>query len=688
MANYGGTSGVFGDPLSPGWEDQNLVTITAPNGESWRVNKKGAPAFQAFLNDLAATGYVPKSSGGFNYRKKRGGTSLSEHAYGNAIDINALSNAMGSSATDMPGNVAELAAKHGLEWGGTWKNPDPMHFEWMGDGTTSPQPTQSGGAKPMIPEMLASGGNPFLAGGSGGDQLAPERQSVIKQLLGGDAKGAWGTFKGNLTGEGLTPQEQLANYGRRAERMQGIANSMQSAMQSTNAPVSWTQVLAGALGTAGAQRSEGKAAEAQSAMQQQLQDLLSTGNLDPETVAKISILNPELGQQLQLGNIEYGRQQERDQRLYGQNQQLQDDQQAHAVELEKMRTANELMLSKMGTENRTALMQEVEAAGFKPGTPEYEQAIQQKLELGQYAKAADGSGMSISIGPDGTIHYERSGIGTGGTTTDTGTDAAAAGAPAVDGILKHSTPDSGQVRLATDGQIVDATVPGSTLETEQKAAAAAAAKAEAGKTAGANSVLRSLDQAEQDYITSPLTGGLVGNVMANIPLLPSAEKDARAALNTATSHLGFDELRKMREESPTGAAVGNLTQMELQFLQSMTANLDASGQSKERLLENIRYVKDIYKKVSDGDFSIYTDDQIAAINEERVQKGMTPIDPKTKTVGGAVATPTPPPAAAAATPGAKPVSAAIEIGSQAEYDALPDGAEYTHNGVTYRKGDR
>ena len=137
MANWGTTS-VFGDPSQPGWAQENLVTVTASNGQTWQVNKLAAPAFQAFLHDLEAAGYDPQSSGGYNYRPIRGSSRLSQHAFGNAIDINAQSNALGSSQTDMPANVSALAAKYGLEWGGNWKNrPDPMHFEWTGNGMTA-----------------------------------------------------------------------------------------------------------------------------------------------------------------------------------------------------------------------------------------------------------------------------------------------------------------------------------------------------------------------------------------------------------------------------------------------------------------------------------------------------------------------------------------------------------------------
>lgn len=135
MANWANKDRV-GDPLAPGWQDQNLSWIEPTKGQRWQVYKPAAAAFEGLLSDLAAEGYQATSSGGFNYRNKRGGSSLSQHAFGTAIDVNAGANPMLSRGqrvvTNLPANTAELAAKHGLEWGGLWKTPDAMHFEWKG----------------------------------------------------------------------------------------------------------------------------------------------------------------------------------------------------------------------------------------------------------------------------------------------------------------------------------------------------------------------------------------------------------------------------------------------------------------------------------------------------------------------------------------------------------------------------
>ena len=149
MANFA-TTDLLGDPSQAAWQQQNLVTVTAPNGQSWQVYKEAAPAFQAFLQELTASGYNPTSSGGFNYRNIRGSNRLSQHAFGAAIDINAATNPLGGATSDMPADVGQIAAKYGIEWGGNWQGrKDPMHFEWTGKGSVPPQQTNALAQQPQ-----------------------------------------------------------------------------------------------------------------------------------------------------------------------------------------------------------------------------------------------------------------------------------------------------------------------------------------------------------------------------------------------------------------------------------------------------------------------------------------------------------------------------------------------------------
>ncbi|WP_202913241.1 M15 family metallopeptidase [Acuticoccus sediminis] len=120
-----------------GAHGQRLVRINTASGRSAMVNAEHATNFQGLIDDLEAQGYVITSLGGYNNRNIAGTNTLSNHAFGNAIDINPAQNPMGDRlVTDLPVNVAELARKHGLSWGGNWQSrKDAMHFEAPGSGT-------------------------------------------------------------------------------------------------------------------------------------------------------------------------------------------------------------------------------------------------------------------------------------------------------------------------------------------------------------------------------------------------------------------------------------------------------------------------------------------------------------------------------------------------------------------------
>lgn len=148
----------YGDPRQAGWADRNITTIAASNGMKVQVHSAAAEAFKGFLDDLIGSGYNIKSVGGYNVRRKVSGGSLSEHAFGNAIDINPTQNPYGKKLiTDMPKNISEMAAKWGLSWGGDWKSiKDAMHFEWRGGPTKATQEGPKADVPKYNPDLEAN----------------------------------------------------------------------------------------------------------------------------------------------------------------------------------------------------------------------------------------------------------------------------------------------------------------------------------------------------------------------------------------------------------------------------------------------------------------------------------------------------------------------------------------------------
>jgi hypothetical protein len=113
-----------------------LSTISTTNGLTAQVNSQYAGNFQGFVNDLQSQGYQINSIGGYNYRNIAGTNTLSNHAFGDAIDINPYQNPVTYPGkgqpltTNMPSDISETASRYGLAWGGDWHSKyDPMHFE-------------------------------------------------------------------------------------------------------------------------------------------------------------------------------------------------------------------------------------------------------------------------------------------------------------------------------------------------------------------------------------------------------------------------------------------------------------------------------------------------------------------------------------------------------------------------------
>ena len=66
------------------------------------------------------------------------------------------------------------------------------------------------------------------------------------------------------------------------------------------------------------------------------------------------------------------------------------------------------------------------------------------------------------------------------------------------------------------------------------------------------------------------------------------------AVKTIKANIGFDKLQQMREASPTGGALGQVSERELEFLQSVLANLDTLT-TPEALAKNLEAVDRHYK---------------------------------------------------------------------------------------------
>jgi hypothetical protein len=81
------------------------------------------------------------------------------------------------------------------------------------------------------------------------------------------------------------------------------------------------------------------------------------------------------------------------------------------------------------------------------------------------------------------------------------------------------------------------------------------------------------------------TTGFGGSLTGAIPGTPAF--NLRKDVQTLLANAGFDRLQEMRDNSVTGGALGNVTEIELELLQASAQALMAS-QSKEQFIENLR----------------------------------------------------------------------------------------------------
>lgn len=153
----------------------DLTRIKSRSGAPFTVAGPYADRFQGLLYDLEDAGYAVNAnqSGGYNPRNIRGTNTPSQHSSGRAVDINWTDNPRGARGK-IPADLArDLAKKHGMVWGGDWKNPDDMHFEVARDGPVpmaergltsfaglgAPPPATP--TEPELPPMLIPGSTEF-----------------------------------------------------------------------------------------------------------------------------------------------------------------------------------------------------------------------------------------------------------------------------------------------------------------------------------------------------------------------------------------------------------------------------------------------------------------------------------------------------------------------------------------------
>lgn len=120
-----------------------------------------------------------------------------------------------------------------------------------------------------------------------------------------------------------------------------------------------------------------------------------------------------------------------------------------------------------------------------------------------------------------------------------------------------------------------------------------------------------------------MTTGLSGAITSNVPGTPGY--NLAATLNTVKANVGFDKLQAMRDASPTGGALGQVSEQENILLQSVLGSLSQS-QTKEQLVYNLNRLNTVIDQYRDLKRQAYQQDvaRFGAANVPNPETGKLP----------------------------------------------------------------
>ena len=149
-AFYGNPRGMNGR-ASAKWESANLAKVPIPwklitawdgmNVTGVRVHRLCAESLGKVFDDIwLAAGQQQRKinewgmnlyGGGYNFRLMRGGSRLSMHSWGCAVDFDPSRNGFGDTTPNFANYpaVRDTFAAEGWTWGGNWSRPDGMHWQ-------------------------------------------------------------------------------------------------------------------------------------------------------------------------------------------------------------------------------------------------------------------------------------------------------------------------------------------------------------------------------------------------------------------------------------------------------------------------------------------------------------------------------------------------------------------------------
>lgn len=194
------------------------------------------------------------------------------------------------------------------------------------------------------------------------------------------------------------------------------------------------------------------------------------------------------------------------------------------------------------------------AAGLHPGSPEYQRLMRDYVNK-------KGAGVQVTVAPnpptDHRAVYDQ------------------------DGRLTHYE-----------------VIPGSATDRKLADAAKKEGKRDDTTVRTGNIVLEDIDRigAALDKAILPATGAFA-TTLSGVP--GTAAHDVSKLLDGIRANIAFDKLQQMRENSPTGGALGAVSDKEGALLQAVFGSLEQS-QSPEQFRENLKRLKTVYQDIIHG----------------------------------------------------------------------------------------
>lgn len=236
------------------------------------------------------------------------------------------------------------------------------------------------------------------------------------------------------------------------------------------------------------------------------------------------------------------------------------------------------------------------------GSAEYEEGIRQRFlnpeqdssvsSMMQGYNAHVAQAEAAGETPLGVVEYQQAIKGQGVSVTADGVSVQVGGGTVAPD--KSSKIESGMQQIASvdqNGNPIIRWVPiqGSARHTEETEKIQKQGNALQSFVVKNDLVIEDIDRA-LDAI-NPLTSGKAG-VGASNPLHPG--HDLYNLLTTVKANLGFDKLQDMRDNSPTGGALGQVSTFELEQLQAVFGSLSQT-QSPDQLRHNLSRLRDLSK---------------------------------------------------------------------------------------------